>query len=888
MRPRSGVLALLRNLLRRGQVERDLDAELRAHLDLVIEDKLRSGVAPQEARRLALAELQGLEQIKERVRDVRAGSMLEQMWRDLGYGLRLARRNRGFTVAAVLTLALGIGAATATFTIVDTIVIRPLPYREPGRLVKIWASASSEPIDNVALAEFQEIANQNGVFESVAADDGTDFSVNIAGRRETANGAIVTPGWLTTLGVQPAIGRGFLPDEGQPGRADVVILTDGYWRTRFDADPGVVGRTLHVDGVASTIVGVLPPNVLRYGADFLKPLVSANYPADRRQRDLDVFARLQPGVTVARAQADVDVIAGRMATAYPESNSGRRFSVIALEKYYASIDPRAARGLTLMLGAVGLVLLIACVNVANLLMARSAVRQRECLVRAALGASRARLVAQLLVENMVLFVLGGTLGILLASWTLDSLVAFAVAEGYVPARMAIALDGRVLLFAVAMSLVTGLAFGIVPALRASRVDLNEGLRDVSHTLGGARRGTARRVLIVAELTLSLVLLVGFGLLIRSFLGLHATAAGFDPARLLETMSDGGRSFPQAVAYWQVALDRTSALPGVESAAVSSRPPLRGARSQRFAVEGLTLAAEDEPRAGDILISAGYFRTLGIPVIRGRAFTVRDTHASTPVVIISETLATRVFPNQNPLGQRLRLDERLPMTCCSSGAPVENVWREIVGVVGDIRQGSLDEQPAATIYRPFTQIVEHDMFLLVKARSDADAQRLTVSLASELGAASGGGQWLNVRATREIIKTSESLRLRRFVLILLGIFAALAVALAAVGLYGVMSYFVAERRHEIALRVALGATRSAVLTQVLSEAGRLVAAGLVLGAIASHLLTRFISALLFGVGTSDVPTYAGVIVVLGLVAAAASYLPASRAADIDPILALKES
>jgi putative ABC transport system permease protein len=515
-------------------------------------------------------------------------------------------------------------------------------------------------------------------------------------------------------------------------------------------------------------------------------------------------------------------------------------------------------------------------------------RYRECLVRTALGASRARLLSQLLVENVLLFVLGGALGILLASWSVGSTVALAVAEGYVPARMTVSIDVRVLLFALSMSLGTGLIFGLAPAVRSARVDLNQGLRDASHGAGGGPgRGRSRRVLIVAELTLSLVLLIGFGLLIRSFLGLQSIGPGFDSTRLLEIASDGGRSFPEAVAYWQTALDRAGVMSGVESVAVTSRPPLRGARSQRFAVEGLNVAAADEPRAGDILVSAGYFKTLGIPVIAGRPFNERDSHGSTPVVVISQTLAARFFPDQNPLGRRLRLGERLPMTCCSSGAPVENVWREVVGVVGDIRQANLDEQPAATIYRPFTQIVEHDMFLMLKVRSDADLTRLAVSLPAALGAGSPGGQWSEGRPTAQVINASESVRLRRFVLILLGAFAGLALALAAVGLYGVMSYFVAERRREIAVRMALGATRSAVLAHVLSEAGRLVVAGLVLGGIAAHLLTRFISSLLFGVNANDAPTYIGVFGILGLVALLASYLPASRAAAIDPILALKE-
>ena len=886
---RMRVLALLRNLFRATRVERELDDELRAYVDLLADEKRRAGMPVDASRRAALVDLQGIEQVKEGVRDVRAGVHLEQLWRDCSYGIRMAARHRGFTVAAALTLALGIGAATATFTIVDTIVFRPLPYRDAGRLVKIWANASAEPIDNVSLLEYQTIKEQNHVFEGVAADDGSDVAV-IAHEsgREMAGGAIVTPEWLTTLGVQPVLGRGFRADEGQPGREGVIVLTQEYWRRRFKSDPGVIGTAVQVDGSPATIIGVLPANVLRYGADVLRPLVTSRYPATEHHRDLDVVARLRPGITIASAQAEIDVIAERLALAYPETNRGRRFTVIALDKYYASVEPKAIRGLTLSLGAVALVLLIACFNVANLLMARAAARSRECLIRAALGASRMRLVSQLLAENMILFLLGGTLGVLLASWTVDSVVALAITEGYVPQRMAISLDGRVLAFTIGVSLVSGLTFGLVPALRASRVELNEGLRDSTRNVGGGHaRSRTRRLLIVAELTLSLVLLIGFGLLIRSFLGLNAATAGFDSTRLIEAVSDGGRSFAPAIDYWQATLQRVRAMPGVESVAVSSRPPLRGARTQQFLVDGMNLPADQAPKAGDILVSADYFASLRIPVIKGRVFSDADTHVSTPVVVISQSLADRRFPNQNPLGRRLRLNERAPMICCSAGGPVENTWREIIGVVADIRQGNLEEQPAETIYRPFTQIVEHDMYVLVKARTDADMMRLAAALSSELGRLHPGSQWWDVRPTEETIRASESVRLRRFVVILLGIFAALALILAAVGLYGVMAYFVLERRHEIAVRIALGATRSVVLRNVLGEAARLAAAGLLLGGIVAHFLSRFISSLLFGIGVNDLVTYVAVSGVLAAVALCASYLPANRAASIDPIEALKE-
>ena len=800
----------------------------------------------------------------------------------------MAVRNRGFTTAAVLTLALGTGAATATFSVVDAIVFRPLPYGDTDRLVKIWGNTAAEPIDNMSLADLNDISERSRVFEQVAGDDGTGFKVEYGGSSHFALGALVTAQWLSTLGVRPVLGRGFLPEDFLHGRDEVLILTDAYWQRRFARDVNVVGRTLSVDGRSFTVLGILPPNVLRYGADFLRPLVTATYSPARDHRDLDVVARLRPGVTLAMAQAELDVLGRHLEATYPSTNVNLRFLVTPLGKYYASVDPSAGRGLVLMLGAVGLVLLIACVNVANLLLARAATRTRECVIRAALGASRIRLARQLLIENMVLFLAGGGLGCFVAWWLQDSVVALAVAGGYVPERMVVSLDGRVLAFSLVVSIVTGMAFGLAPAWQASRVDLNHGLRDSGHTSRGPRGGRTRQALMVAELTLSVVLLVGLGLVIRSLLGLYGNTDGFVPDRLLETGSDAGREFDPAVTRWRAALDQVRTIAGVESVAVSSRPPVHGGRQQTFAVSGRAVSAQgQEPRAGDILISADYFKTMGIPLIKGRAFNEHDAGGAPPVVIVSDTLARQVFPGDDPIGRRIRINERSPMACCAAAGPVENVWREIVGVAGDIRQANLDEAPAATIYRPYTQIVEHDMFLMIRTRTERDMPRVADVLPAELRKVDPGMDWWDVRPMRQVIAESGAIRARRFVVLLLGGFAALALVLAGVGLYGVMAYFVVERRREIAVRVSLGATRSLVLKQVLGEAGRLLAIGLVTGAVAAQFLTRLISSLLFGVAATDVPTHLVVFAVLGMVTMLASYLPARRAAGIDPIAALKE-
>jgi predicted permease len=880
---------LFRNIFDRQRVERDLDAELRAFLEMAVEERRSAGMSEPDARRAALLELQGLEQVKEQVRDARTGALVEQIRQDLSYAGRMFVKTPGFTAAAVVTLALGIGATTAIFSIVDTVVYRPLPYKDPGRLVKIAGNTTGVLQDDVSFADFADVRDLNRVFEGVAADDGIQFSVKDEGRERTVAGAMVTAGWLPTLGVQPIHGRAFLPEESMPGRNHVLILTAEYWRKRFNADPNVVGQALSANGAQYTIVGVLPPNVLRNEADVLTPLVPAEYPVERGHRDLDVFARLRPGVTLAQARAEVDAISRRLADAFPATNAGRRMAIAPLDKYYVDIGPRSQEGLLLVLGAVGLVLLIACVNVSSLMLARALTRGRECLIRSALGASRARLVRQLLVESLLLFVAGGAVGLVMARWSIDSLHAFAVANGYVPERLVVAIDGRVFAFSLSMTLIAGLLFGLAPALRASRVDLNQGLRDAGFTHGGRRQNRGRRALIVAQLALSLVLLTGFGLLTRSFVRVYAAAGDLAVDKVIETSAEGGRTFGPAVTFWRTVLAEAEAIPGIDLAAVSSRPPVHRVREVPFRLEAETAASSrSTASAGDVLVSAGYFRTLGIPLLQGRSFSDADNGSSTPVAIVSQSLARRFFPGASAVGRRIRVVEQDPMTCCSAAGPVSGMLREIVGVAADVRQGNLDEAPAMTIYRPYTQMVEHDMYLLLRARSPGDAARIAPDLRARFLAAGLGDDWEDAHLLRQVIAASESIRLRRFVVLLLGSFAALALALAAVGLYGVMAYSVAERRREIGIRMALGATRQRLLRQVLAEALRLAAAALVVGVLAAQLLTRLIATMLFGISRTDAVTYAGVWTLLAAVALVASYVPARRAAHVDPMIALRDS
>jgi putative ABC transport system permease protein len=884
---------VLRNLFRSDRVDRELDDELRAYVEMTVDEKRSAGLSDTEARRLALAELGGIEPVKERVRDVRAGVLLDQVRQDLAYAIRTLRKNAAFTTIAVATLAIGIGATTAVFSIVDTVVFRSLPYADPERLVRVCELVirANACLDRVSLEEYEQVRRLD-LFEQVAADDGIGVTVvHPDGSRASIGVGLVTPNWLSTLGVRPLLGRDFHSGDGLPGGDGVLLLTQSYWKRQYGSSPDAIGAKVTFDGVVHTVVGVLPPNVLRHGADVMKPLVLRGY----TDRSLDLVARLRPGASLPQAEVAIAAVQsltrrdagvngdrGQLSLAYGASRLAARH----LGRSYAEVTRQAVDGLTLMLWAVALVLLVACANVVNLLLTRAGARRRESVVRAALGASRGRLLRQSLVENLLLFAIGGIGGVLLAQLLVGSLTAFAISGGYMPERMVVALDARILAAAIAMSIVTGLVFGLIPAMQASRVDVNAGLRASAPT-ATTDRGRARRLLIAAEVALSLVLLAGFGLLTRSFVRVYANGAEFDPAEIIVTASDGGRSFREAMLFWRAALDRVRMLHGVSSAALTSRPPANDVRSKGVVIEGHAPVAEgDAPLADDVLVSDGYFETMRIPLVRGRTFTPADDDSSAPVVIISESVARRHFGGADPIGRSIRLLEKLPMTCCATPGPVEGVWRRIVGVVRDIRQANLDDGPSATIYRPYGQIVEHDMFLVLRASSSADAGRLTRDLRTQLLAVDPAHDWMTPRPMWQMIRDSESIRLRRFVLTLLGTFAALALILAAVGIFGVASSVVAERTREIGLRMALGATRTAVFRQIVGEMAALAVAGTAAGLIAAAALTRAIRAMLFGVSPADAATYVAVAMVLGVVVLIASWIPARKATRIDPLVALR--
>jgi putative ABC transport system permease protein len=878
--------SFLKNFFGADRVDRELDDELRAYVEMTADEKRRAGLSDAEARRLALAELGGIEPIKERVRDVRAGVLFDQLRRDLVYAIRTLRKNTAFTTIAVATVAIGIGATTAVFSIVDTVVFRSLPYADPGSLVRVCGLVirANACLDDVSLEEYEHVRDLD-LFEQVAADDGMGVTVvGPDGSRDDLGVGLVTPNWLSTLGVRPLLGRDFQADDGLPGGDRVLLLTHDYWKRHYGASRDAIGATVTFDGVVHTVVGILPPNVLRHYADVMKPLVLRGY----TDRSLDLVARLRPGASLPRAEVAVGVVQSSTRR-NAGVNGERRLAAIPLGRSYAEVTRKAVDGLTVMLGAVALVLLVACANVANLLLSRAGARRHESVVRAALGASRGRLLRQSLVENLLLFAIGGIGGVLLAQLLVGSLTAFAISGGYMPERMAVALDTRILTAAIAMAIVTGLVFGLIPAMQDSRVDVNWGLRASAPTATADRgRGRARRLLIVAEVAMSLVLLAGFGLLTRSFVRVYANGAGFDPSDLVVTASDGGRSFREAMLFWRASLDRVRMLHGVSSAALTSRPPANDVRSKGVVIEGhAPVAEENAPLADDVLVSDAYFETMRIPLVRGRTFTPADDDSAAPVVIISESVARRHFGGADPIGRSIRLLEKLPMTCCLAPGPVEGVWRRVVGVVRDIRQANLDAERSATIYRPYGQIVEHDMFLVLRASSSADAGRLTRDLRAQLLAVDPARDWVTPRPMWQMFRDSESIRLRRFVLTLLGTFAALALILAAVGIFGVASSVVAERTREIGIRVALGATRTAVFRQIIGEMAALAVAGTAAGLITAAALTPAITAMLFGVSPADATTYVAVAMLLGVVVLIASWIPARKATRIDPLMALRQ-
>ncbi|HEU0091249.1 MAG TPA: ABC transporter permease [Vicinamibacteria bacterium] len=811
------------------------------------------------------------------------GGDMDRLGQDIRYALRALGQHRSFAIVAVLTIALGVGANTAIFSVVNAMLLQPLPYPAADRLVMVWTTTGSGN-NAAAWPEYLDWRAQSRAFEEMGVWRGQ--SVTLTGgdaEPDRAFGAFVSASFFDVVGARARLGRTFRPEETDPTTAQpVAVISHGLWTRRFGADPGIVGRTLVLNGQPRTVVGVLGPEFEGGRAPFdgwfmgtevwlpVADFPNANGLA-RGQTELLVAARLRPGTTVAAAQADLALVARRLEQAYPDTHAHRSVTIVPLhEQLVAGVRP----ALLLLLGAVGLVLLIASANVANLLLARASSRQRELALRSALGASRRRLLAQLLTESVVLALAAGALGAVIGSFALRGLVALVPADAGLPAALGI--DRTVLAFTAGLSLMTGVMFGLVPALQASRPDLVAVLREGGRPVGGAARRRFRDGLVVAEIALSLVLLVGAGLLLRSVLALQGADPGFRTDRLLTMefrLPTARYARPaQIAAFFRAILERMRAVPGVESVALVRAVPFSGnGGSSPYEIEGRAPAPPGrDPRTQTNIVSPGYFRTMGIPILQGRDIEERDTAEATPVAVVSATFARTAWPGQAPLGKRLRFKG------------VER-WLTVVGIAGDVKHGSFVDAPAPQAYTPHEQ--DPRIFACVVARTAGDPMTAAASLRQAIWTVDPQQPVWKVRSMEALLAGARGPA--RALSILIALFAAVALLLAAVGIYGVMAYLVAQRTREIGIRMALGASARSVVLMVVGRGLALTLIATLLGIAGAAALTRTLATLLFGVGPLDPVTFVAAAVVLGGVALLACYLPARRAARVDPVVALAE-
>jgi putative ABC transport system permease protein len=802
---------------------------------------------------------------------------METLVQDLRYAIRMLLKKPSFTAIVVLALAIGIGANTAIFSVVNAILLRPLPYKHFERISMIWMNNPKLGVaeDWHSYPNYTDYKEQNQVFEDMAAFNDRSFNLTGAGDPVRVVGVWATASMFSVMGVEPALGRSFTEEEEEPGKDLVAVLSHRLWQRSFGGDPGIIGQPISLNGVNRTIVGVMPPSFVfpEKSTELWIPL--AITPQRKQARfaiSFKAVGRLKPGVTMEQASADMGAIAKRLDEQYFQSDYGINL-VLLHDQETGKVRP----ALLVLLGAVAFVLLIACANVANLLLARAAMREKEVAVRLALGAGRSRIVRQLLTESALLAVVGGGVGLLLAVVGLKALVALSPAD--IPRLDQTGIDLRVLGFTLAVSLLTGLIFGLVPALQASRPDLNDSLKDGGRgSTGGIRGMRVRNLLVVSEIALSLVLLVGAGLLIRSFMRLQQFDLGFNPNNLLtmriQLPGSKYRDGNQVATFYQQLLQRLEAVPGVQSAGAISSVFLDDTpNSTNFSIEGRPVATGVESIEVPFdSVSPSYFRVMGIPLLAGREFDDRDVQGSTPVAIINQTFANRFFPGEDPIGKRY----------VYGGPAPNNPWITIVGIVGDMRRTGFDRPVRPETFLPEAQ--EPSNVLTIVTRTASSEASLAGVLRNEVWAIDKDQSVFDIKTMDETL--SEMMAQRRFNMLLFGIFAAVALILAAVGIYGVISYSVTQRTHEIGIRIALGAAKSNVLSLIVGQAMSLAGIGIVLGMGASLMLTRLMASLLYGVSATDPVTFSAIALLLAGVALVACYLPARRAAKVDPMIALR--
>ena len=883
--------ALWRNMRNREKLDEDLDQELRAYLEAVVAEKVRCGVVPEDAVRQARQELGGMEQVKQSVRDARTGASVETLIQDLGYAFRTLARNFGFSSVVVLTLALGMGANSAIFAIVNGVLLKPLPYPDPTRLLMLWeTSLTDRTLGTVAPANFYDWHQQSHSLEKMAAiDPYPDFILNGSGEARRLAGAAVSQEFFSLLGIRMALGRDFLPEEDHPGSNHVVILSYSTWKQFFAGRTNVLGRSIRLNDADYAIVGVLPRSfyLVSKAADYQSrnrfdvwtPLALPSPPEawQRGTHPLCVFARLKAGVSLQQAQAELNQVAANLQRLYPADDKERGITAVPLGQHVVA-GVRVA--LFMLLATVIMVLLIACANVANLLLTRGATRQKEIAVRIALGASRMRIARQLLTESLVLALTGGSLGFILVIVGAPVLVRHLPAD--LPRAAEIAVDWPVLAFTSVVSILTGAIFGLVPLYQSAGVSANDSLKQGGRAIV-TDQSRLRSSLIVGQVALAVILLAGAGLMTKSLWKLTRVSPGFQTEHILTARLSlppqyangyvfGTGKHPKISLYQSQLLQRVREIPGVESAAFTSYLPMSGVdNSWAFFIEG---RVPNPPGVYDVAnyrpVSAGYFETMGIPVLRGRGFSSGDTDSSPLVVVINATMARTWWNGQNPIGEHLRFGDQQ--------------WRTVVGVVDDVRHEGLGIKPEPEMYVPYGQVPN------VEARP-VIVLRASVGPASVIGALHRAVLEVDANVPMDQIETMTQIvygsegesRFRTAVLLM---FAFLALFVASIGLYGVMSYSVTQRTREFGLRMAIGATRGAILRVVLTKAARLVGIGICLGIIGVVVLARLIASLLYGVSPFDVATLGSVSVLLIAVALVASYVPARRASSINPMDCLR--
>ncbi len=872
----------LRSLFQKEQVSQELDEELSGFLEMAAEEKMKQGMSRKDALRAVRLERGSLDVTKEVVRSAGWESFVETCWQDLRFAVRMLRKSPGFTTVAVLTLALGIGANTAIFSLVNGVLLRPLPYRNPNRLTMVWEKSRDGSLENVGYATYLDWKSQNKSFEEIAIYSSWQPVLQV-GEPEQLNGLRVTSNYFRTLGIHPEIGRDFLPEEDVPNANKVVMLSHSLWQRKFNSDPNIVGKTINMNATQYIVTGVLPGTYQslmnqdpRGGTVEIWRVLGydASQPwACRTCHHLVAIGRLRDGIAISQANAEMDTISAALSKAYPKQYDD--LGVILIPVREQLLGPVSA-ALYVLLGAVSFVLLVACANLANLLLARAVHREREVAVRTALGATRGRIIRQLLAENCVLGLVGAAAGLIPAYWTPKVLAS--IGAGDLPRLNQVNLDWRVLLFTVGVALLTGIAAGLAPAYRLSKNGMQDSLKEGMSGSDSVASRRLRGLLIVSEVALSITLLIGAGLLLRSFSRLLVVSPGFDPTNVLtmQTTVLGQRFNDSAVVrqYFAEAVEHLRAVPGVQSAAAASQIPLAGNMDKYgFHVEGkMHTNPEEDPSAERYCITPGFLETMRIPLLRGRDISRADTAAAPQVLLIGETTARRMWPGEDPIGKRVKL------------GGVNDPWWTVVGVAGDVHHVGLDADPDMQMYIPHQQWPFPDglMVYLIRAASTPAA----ISSAAQQAIHS-------IDATQPISRIMPleryvglSVQGREFALILIGAFATTALVLSMVGIYGVTAYSVAQRTREFGIRIALGAQRGALLRLLLRQGMLLVVCGVIAGVIASLALTRFLASMLFDVQPTDRLTFACVVLLLVAVSATACFLPARRAMRIDPMVALR--